>query len=621
MSLQYHMTFLVWAWDALCFGATAFLAFRALRRHEYVWGGVLTGLLSLDLALIFLLHDLVTPSFLSESSRVFTDAIGDALEFAVPPLVMHLFYREERANLRRPMLWKGGLVAMYMACALGIAMTAIAPLVVEPWQPLRRLAHPARVAALAVSSAAVATLIWQTWHTNDDGAKRRFYGWLAPMFGLIVVLHFLEIARHVELVGAIQDLLPAGLLFVLAYQLQPLTFDVLIKEVTFYFFVLATVYTAWWILPVWFAHHEDAYPALILCVWPIISAAPWFHRKWIRWLDRAVFARKLTPSEARTYFLVGLERALTEEDLAQSGERTLQEIFGAPARILLKGGAAAQREAGMRVDIRVGGEICGCIDVAPRPRNLHFMGEDLALLTSLAAEFSILLDNLRLREMKIDQERKEKDLQILATRSELKALRAQINPHFLFNALSAIAGLVSKDPSRARETVEQLAEVFRYSLYRSEKEWVQLADEVEFVAAYLDVERARFGSRLQTEIRVDDAAGRLLVPAMVLQVLVENAIKHGVASVRGVGIVSVRGERRGPSLWLEVRDNGPGPGLPSTPRNGSSSGFGLRNVQDRLNLYFPGESTLRMCREDAMTVVTIEMPAETVLESKERVHR
>ena len=87
-----------------------------------------------------------------------------------------------------------------------------------------------------------------------------------------------------------------------------------------------------------------------------------------------------------------------------------------------------------------------------------------------------------------------------ASRSELKALRAQINPHFLFNALNAIAGLIHKNPLRADKTVERLADVFRYTLRRSENEWTLLEEEMEFVRAYLEVEQARFGKRLQFQI-------------------------------------------------------------------------------------------------------------------------
>src|SRR6185295_5860950 len=113
-----------------------------------------------------------------------------------------------------------------------------------------------------------------------------------------------------------------------------------------------------------------------------------------------------------------------------------------------------------------------------------------------------------------------------------------INPHFLFNALNAIVALIPTKPERAEETLEQLAEVFRYTLTRSDKEWTRLADEVEFVRAYLDVEKARFGERLQATIDVDPKVQDMTVPSMMLQTLVENAVKHGLSSVRGVGVLS-----------------------------------------------------------------------------------
>jgi LytS/YehU family sensor histidine kinase len=108
-----------------------------------------------------------------------------------------------------------------------------------------------------------------------------------------------------------------------------------------------------------------------------------------------------------------------------------------------------------------------------------------------------MLENVRLQQRKQEQEQSARELSLQASRSELKALRAQINPHFLFNALNAIAGLIHKDPFRADATVERLAEVFRYTLRRSEAEWALLEDELEFCQSYLEVEQARFGDRLR----------------------------------------------------------------------------------------------------------------------------
>src|SRR5690606_10237874 len=121
------------------------------------------------------------------------------------------------------------------------------------------------------------------------------------------------------------------------------------------------------------------------------------------------------------------------------------------------------------------------------------LSEDLAMLRSLAGVFGFMLETVRLQLKRQEQELIAHDLRLQTSRSELKALRAQINPHFLFNALNAIASLIHTDPLRADEAVEQLAEVFRYTLRRSDSDWAPLDQELAFARAYLDVEQARFG--------------------------------------------------------------------------------------------------------------------------------
>lgn len=191
-----------------------------------------------------------------------------------------------------------------------------------------------------------------------------------------------------------------------------------------------------------------------------------------------------------------------------------------------------------------------------------------------------------------------------ARRRRLKALRAQINPHFLFNALNAIAGWIPRDPARAEHTVERLAEVFRYTLRGSETEWVRLSEEIEFARAYLDVEKARFGERLAVEVNVGEGTGEARVPAMIVQTLVENAVKHGVARRRAGGRVSILSNRDGSKLHIEVRDDGPG-----FPPAAVGPGFGLRSVRERLAGYYGARAALGWTRdvERQETVVFVEL--------------
>ena len=137
------------------------------------------------------------------------------------------------------------------------------------------------------------------------------------------------------------------------------------------------------------------------------------------------------------------------------------------------------------------------------PGTRRILSEDLALLRSLAGVFGFMLENIRLQRRRQEQDLLAQELRLQTSKSELKALRAQINPHFLFNALNAIASLIHTDPARADEAVEQLAEVFRYTLRRSDSEWAPLDQELAFARAYLDVEQARFGQRLTCTIDSD----------------------------------------------------------------------------------------------------------------------
>ena len=127
---------------------------------------------------------------------------------------------------------------------------------------------------------------------------------------------------------------------------------------------------------------------------------------------------------------------------------------------------------------------------------------------------------------------RERELVELAATAQLAALRAQINPHLLFNSLNSIAQLIRTDPDRAEACVERLAEMFRYVLRHREEDFVPLADELEMARAYLDIEHARFGDRLRLETHIDSPSLHQLIPSLVLQPLVENAVKHGLCVLK-----------------------------------------------------------------------------------------
>src|SRR5262249_27328755 len=170
----------------------------------------------------------------------------------------------------------------------------------------------------------------------------------------------------------------------------------------------------------------------------------------------------------------------------------------------------------LRTAVRIETADWGVARILPRSDDVPFLSEDADLLRVLAHSLGASLESQLHRDRHLVQRQREPELVLPAAQSELKALRAQINPHFLFNALNTIAALIPQKPDRAEQTVEQLAEVFRYAVRRSDREWVRLAEEIDFVRAYLEIERARFGERLRVRIEMDAAAESVRIPAMII---------------------------------------------------------------------------------------------------------
>ncbi len=193
-----------------------------------------------------------------------------------------------------------------------------------------------------------------------------------------------------------------------------------------------------------------------------------------------------------------------------------------------------------------------------------------------------------------EQEFQLLNLEKLKTRAELDALQAKINPHFLYNALNSIASLVHENPDKAEEMTLLLSKLFRYSTGRDGELFASLADELEMVRTYLQVEQVRFGNRLTFSVDISDPAlNNLRLPQFLLQPIVENAIKHGIAKRADSGRIDVRiyekSRSDGPSeLQLCVHDNGP-----AFPDN-MSGGYGLRSIQDKLKLLYGDDARVEL---------------------------
>jgi two-component system, LytTR family, sensor kinase len=176
----------------------------------------------------------------------------------------------------------------------------------------------------------------------------------------------------------------------------------------------------------------------------------------------------------------------------------------------------------------------------------------------------------------------------LATRlaeARLQSLQSQLHPHFLFNTLHTISALMHRDVDAADEMLARLSDLLRLSLDRIGTQQVSLKEEIDFVQKYLQIERTRFGDRLQVRVEIDPETLDAAVPNLILQPLVENALKHGIGTQVDGGVLHIRSAREDGNLSLLVRDTGPG--MSAAKLNALNTGVGLRNTRSRLAELFP----------------------------------
>lgn len=204
------------------------------------------------------------------------------------------------------------------------------------------------------------------------------------------------------------------------------------------------------------------------------------------------------------------------------------------------------------------------------------------------------------------EEYRESEMRRLVAQAELRALQSQIHPHFLFNALNTLYGIIPREARGARETVLNLADIFRYFL-ETEKSFLPLEEELHIVKAYLEVERLRLGEKLRIEIDVDPDALRIAIPILSIQPLVENAVKHGISPKSEGGLIRLEAHRNGRgALSIVVRDTGAG--FPAE-RGKPKSGVGLENVIRRLQLCYGSETHFEIRSDTQGSAVSFTIPA------------
>jgi hypothetical protein len=592
------------------FGALTFsvLAATYLRERRAPGGGLVFRLFTLACAAAFLANLSLRAAALTGVLHGWTTPLSLALAAAtglLPPLMAHVVYSEERAGLGHARVWRWLLASFYTASAAAALLN---------WLGDAELFAPGAAdwldaaAPFMLGCAGAAGLVMAHGSRPLMPAQRRHRLWKRGILALVLLCAAANLAFPGGLLTLLPDYLVLAFFCVTLYYTQRLVFfDLLIKRGSFFAVCLAGL-TVWFALA---ARVVDQPWTAALLLTPFWLMGPWIYGRLGQAIDRICLRRRFSPAEADRRFLAAVQAASGEEDLRTKAAASLGEIFQSAAAVRF--GAPAAPAGDLIAELGAPDAPLGWIALAERPSGIPFLSDDRRLLESLARTLAGALDNTRFRQQRQWHEERERELRWLASRAELKALRAQINPHFLFNALNAIASLIADQPRLAEETVERLAEVFRYTLRKSDKEWVRLDEEVEFVTAYLEVERARFGDRLAIEFDVAPEAGGVPVPAMSIQPLVENAIKHGVAEVEGRCVAGLRAALEPDALAIEVFDNGPGfpPGFRIAEAPG---GHGLRNVAERLRGYYGEAARLWWERRGEWTRVLLRIPRQHELE-------
>jgi two-component system, LytTR family, sensor kinase len=206
-------------------------------------------------------------------------------------------------------------------------------------------------------------------------------------------------------------------------------------------------------------------------------------------------------------------------------------------------------------------------------------------------------DQKEIDERKIDGEK-------LAKEAELFKLRQQLQPHFLFNSLNSINALIGSRPEEARKMVQQLSDFLRGTIKKEETQWVTLQEELQYLQLYLDIEKVRFGNRLATEIDVDESIKQLKLPALLLQPIVENAIKFGLYDTTGETIISLYAGKEEDNLVIKVQN----PFDPETSSPKQGTGFGLKSVQRRLYLLFARTDLLTTATKENIFTTVVKIP-------------
>lgn len=238
----------------------------------------------------------------------------------------------------------------------------------------------------------------------------------------------------------------------------------------------------------------------------------------------------------------------------------------------------------------------------------RLLSDDIAMLESIAILAARRVDSIRVTHERCERDLREQEISKLATEAELRALRAQISPHFLFNALNTVGYLIQTSPDRALDALLRLTGLLRGALQRSAGEFTTLGQEIDLIESYLEIERARFEERLRVRIDVPFSERSIRIPTLLVQPLVENAVKHGIGPRKAGGQVTVIARRTAGMLHVSVEDTGAGI-EESALASARKHGVGLANVEERLRCHYGEDGSLLIRSEPGLgTTAEITLP-------------
>jgi hypothetical protein len=493
--------------------------------------------------------------------------------------------------------------AAYACAGLAAAMQLFAVLTNRPlpWS-----------AALIVLTAGLAALTAALIATTRRQAHGRRAIWMAAL-ALFTVSALHLISFHgatedwtMELLGHHASI---PLAFAILYQDYRFALaDLFLKRALTVLVLVSLVFIAWSILAPMLAARpvQSEIVAILLAAWVATTLmAPWVQRAASRFVDRVVLKRadyrQLIEDLTAT-----VQRCETSDTVLQHACVALAPAINADAltwRQTSLPSALAPNEIAVPTAepphyVLVVGRLAG---------GRRLLSDDRTMLERAGLLAARRIDALRLSDERYERMLREREISTLAAQAELRALRAQINPHFLFNALTTIGYLIQSTPTRALDTLMRLTTLLR-SVLRSEGEFTTLGHERELVESYLAIERERFEERLQVRVDIPDALADVAIPALILQPIVENAIKHGIAHALHGGMVAVTARVKSDAptrLVITVRNTG----AHLLRHSPAEHGIGLDNVRRRLDCYFGADASFRLAADsDGSTVAELLIP-------------